>query len=122
MHSKELIAGIVTVVLAFPFAAFAHDGVVHTEAEIKAEVSTLMQQIQALQTQLKALLESSSVNIKARVEDKKIPPGQIGKAICIELKRDLRVGAQGEDVRKLQEMLAADPDAGFRAKATGFFG
>ncbi len=51
-----------------------------------------------------------------------MPPGQVGKMLCITLSRNIGPGSQGDDVRKLQEMLAADPSTGFTASATGFFG
>ncbi|MEK7604619.1 MAG: peptidoglycan-binding domain-containing protein [Patescibacteria group bacterium] len=51
-----------------------------------------------------------------------LPPGQVGKMMCIDLMRNLNVGSQGEDVRKLQELLATDPDAGFTGSSTGYYG
>lgn len=50
------------------------------------------------------------------------PPGQMGKMACIALTRDLKVGSQGDDVRKLQDLLHDDDSAGFTASSTGFFG
>ncbi|MDE1924807.1 MAG: peptidoglycan-binding protein [Patescibacteria group bacterium] len=49
-------------------------------------------------------------------------PGQEGKSACIALTRNLGIGSQGDDVKSLQEMLAADPESGFEATTTGFFG
>ena len=51
-----------------------------------------------------------------------VPPGQVGKALCIALNRNLHRGSQGEDVKKLQEMLKEDRELGFNADATGVFG
>jgi len=119
MQTRKLIAGLAFVALVFPAVSFAHDGEVH--ADVQTQVQSLMSQIHSLQLQLKALLASSTVPAK-HPDDDKARPGQFAKAVCIELKRDLRVGAKGEDVHKLQEMLASDPESGFRAKATGFFG
>ncbi len=51
-----------------------------------------------------------------------MPPGQYGKMMCIKLTRDLKVGSQGDDVRKLQDLLAQDPSTGFTASSTGHFG
>lgn len=120
MQTKKLIAGAVVAAFLIPAASFAQTLDVQTQAK------SLLEQIQALQMQLKVLLASSSAPIKVRPDGMMNPgmmnPGQMGKAVCLELKRDLRVGAQGEDVRKLQEMLASDPESGFRSKATGFFG
>ncbi len=49
-------------------------------------------------------------------------PGQVGKMICIALTRNLALGAKGDDVRKLQDVLREDPDSGFTASSTGTFG
>lgn len=50
------------------------------------------------------------------------PPGQVMKAACITLSRNLSVGSEGSDVRDLQEMLSEDPESGFTASSTGYFG
>ncbi len=51
-----------------------------------------------------------------------VPPGQFAKQACIALMRDLGPGAQGEDVKKLQDLLREDSDSGFTASSTGFYG
>lgn len=51
-----------------------------------------------------------------------VPPGQFAKQACITLMRDLKSGDQGDDVRKLQDLLREDSDTGFIASSTGFFG
>lgn len=51
-----------------------------------------------------------------------LPPGQVAKALCISLARDLGVGSRGEDVKKLQELLAEDSEVDYRSGPTGFFG
>jgi len=51
-----------------------------------------------------------------------LPPGQVGKAMCISLHRTLGPGSRGEDVHKLQEMLAGDSSLGFDASPTGLWG
>lgn len=72
-------------------------------------------------------VESSTIGAVSRVltaasSKPALPPGQVGKAACISLARDLRIGSQGEDVKKLQELLAEDSDVDYRSGATGFFG
>lgn len=64
------------------------------------------------------------VGILASAENKimNAPPGQVGKAMCISLKRNLTPGSRGEDVRGLQEMLREDPELGFSSATTGVFG
>lgn len=119
MKAKFIIAGLMVAAIAAP--AFSSAQTVEVQAQ------SLIAQIQALQLQLKALIASSTQGLSGSVKpmmknDGMMAPGQFGKAMCIELKRDLRHGSQGEDVRKLQEMLRTDPEAGFNAKATGFFG
>ncbi|MEI7720056.1 MAG: peptidoglycan-binding domain-containing protein [bacterium] len=51
-----------------------------------------------------------------------LPMGQAGKMACIALTRNLGLGAKGDDVKQLQEMLAEDPENGFAASSTGTFG
>ena len=51
-----------------------------------------------------------------------MPPGQIGKDVCIALNRNLGPGSRGDDVKSLQELLAEDPSTGFTATPNGFFG
>jgi hypothetical protein len=51
-----------------------------------------------------------------------MPPGQVGKMACITLSRNLGPGSQGDDVKKLQELLASDSSSGFTANPNGFFG
>ncbi len=118
MNKKYIAAAIagLTLVPAFAFAQ---------SSDLQLQVQTLTSQIQALQLQLKTLLASSTMEWKmnaSTTKERMMPPGQMGKQACILLDRNLRVGAQGDDVKKLQEMLAQDPDTGFNAKATGFFG
>ncbi len=118
MDIKHIITGLATAALMLPLAASAQ-----TSVSLEAQVKSLMSQIQTLQMQLKTLLASSSPSGRPIQMDKEhVAPGQIGKQMCITLNRNLRVGAQGEDVRKLQEMLAQDPEAGFKGKVTGFYG
>lgn len=107
-------AGLAVAAIAVPMAAFAQT------TDTQAQAKSLMEQIQALQIQLRTLLASSTPEHKK--PDGMMPPGQVMKERCIEIKRDLRVGSQGDDVRKLQEMLAEEPENGFRSKPTGFFG
>lgn len=51
-----------------------------------------------------------------------IPRGQVGKLMCVLLNRNLAIGTQGDDVRKLQDILREDPETGFTASSTGLFG
>jgi peptidoglycan hydrolase-like protein with peptidoglycan-binding domain len=49
-------------------------------------------------------------------------PGQLAKQACITLSSNLGVGSTGGEVLKLQELLAMDPDSGYTASTTGYFG
>ncbi len=49
-------------------------------------------------------------------------PGQYGKMMCIKLERNLGLGSEGDDVKKLQDLLKQDPSTGFTASSTGHFG
>jgi peptidoglycan hydrolase-like protein with peptidoglycan-binding domain len=92
-------------------------------SDTQSQIQSLLQQIQALQVQLKTLIASSSMNWKiSSSTGMGVPPGQMGKMVCITLNRNLRQGDQGDDVKKLQAMLAEDPENDFHASATGFFG
>ncbi len=120
-HTHKVLAGLTTAVLLLPAAASAQ-----ASASLEMQVKSLMSQIQSLQMQLKTLIGSSSPMIRVEKKEMQGPehmnPGQMGKMMCVTLNRNLRAGAQGDDVKKLQEMLAQDPENEFRGKATGFFG
>lgn len=49
-----------------------------------------------------------------------MPPGQVGKMLCVSLNRNLGPGSQGNDVRKLQDLLKSN--GLFSASSTGVFG
>ncbi len=112
---KRAIAGMTLLTMVAPLAAFAET---NTEVQIKA----LMSQIQTLQLQLKTLISTSMDSSTTRPDGMGMPPGQMGKMMCLRLDRDLRVGSRGDDVKKLQEMLASDKETGFSGAATGYFG
>jgi peptidoglycan hydrolase-like protein with peptidoglycan-binding domain len=110
--TKTLAAGLVAVSLFAPLSAAAQ------ATSTQARIQEIISQISALQMELKTLMASSSSNLGMP----KIPPGQVGKMACISLMRNLGIGATGDDVRKVQEMLSMDPELNFTAGATGFFG
>ena len=51
-----------------------------------------------------------------------MPPQGGVMAACPVPTRSLGLGAKGDDVKQLQDMLAADPASGFTASSTGVFG
>lgn len=118
---KAILAGAVMSVL-LPVLAFAQTN------DTQAQIQSLLNQIHALQEQLKALLASAAASgtrpdlMQKPMQKPNQPPGQLMKIACIELNRNLGIGSQGEDVRKLQEMLANDPANEFHVTPTGFFG
>ena len=114
MH-KRIIAGAVVAAAMLPVLTSA-------QTDVAAQMQSLLSQIQALQLQLKNLVASSSVGVMMKRDGENIPPGQVAKAMCIQLARNLRAGTSGDDVRSLQEMLREDKENGFMGTATGFFG
>ena len=113
---KRIIAGAIIAAAMLPVLASAQT------ADVKTQMQALLSQIQALQLQLKNLMASSSVGVMMKRDGDNMPPGQVAKAMCIQLARNLRVGMSGDDVRSLQEMLREDKENGFMSNATGFFG
>ncbi len=88
------------------------------------QIRTLLKQIAALQSQLVLLLAGQHIGggTSTTTPPLVLPPGQIGKGACIALGRDLHLGDRGNDVMKLQEMLAGDSANGFTVTPTGVFG
>lgn len=71
---------------------------------------------------VQATLTGASVGSSTPSTPQWMPPGQVGKAMCIALNRNLGIGSSGDDVKSLQEMLQQDPESGFTNTATGYFG
>lgn len=128
LHTRKIVAGITAAAVLLPAVVSAQAS---ANGTLSAQVQSLLSQIQALQTQLKTLLGSSTPMMRMekmedRMENKmegtSMNAGQLGKIACVALTRNLRVGSRGDDVKKLQEMLGQDPENEFSAEATGFFG
>ena len=115
-------AGLIIATAVMPFMASAQT------TDVQSQIQSLLNQIKSLQQQLMTLIASSSgsgafgLMASSTHPFGQVPPGQMGKVACIELNRDLRIGARGEDVKKLQEILSEDDDAEFHGGMTGFFG
>lgn len=115
-------AGLIIATTVMPFIASAQT------TDVQSQIQSLLNQIKSLQQQLVTLIASSSASgslgfmASSTHPFGQVPPGQVGKAVCIELNRNLHLGAQGEDVKKLQEILSEDGDAKFHGGMTGFFG
>jgi len=117
-------------ITTFSVAALLLPGVALADASTtQSQIQSLLSQIHTLQQQLAALLASGSsqgthawTGASTTWNGPLMPPGQMGKQLCITLSRDLKEGSQGDDVKSLQEMLAQDPESGFTAAPTGFFG
>lgn len=90
-----------------------------TGSSVQDQIQALLKQIAALQAQLMQLLAARGTGTTTPPV---LPPGQVGKAACVALNRDLHMGDRGDDVKKLQEMLAEDSENEFVATPTGFFG
>lgn len=122
----KMVAGMLLVGMTIPVIASAETSTNGgLSAETQAQIQTLLTQIKALQTQLKNIVASSTPSkgwSNGTSTGQWMPPGQIGKAACIALSRNLRQGDQGEDVKSLQQLLKEDGDNGFTGTPTGFFG
>ena len=114
LHTRKIVAALALGAVLLPAAAFA-------ESTTTAQIQALLAQIKALQEQVR-VLQGSVETRKNTWTASSTPPGQVAKMWCITLNRDLSVGAQGDDVRKLQEMLRDDDDKKFDVLPTGFFG
>ena len=110
--NKKLVAGVMMVSIMLPSLVFA-------QTDVRSQIESLMSQIRTLQAQLHMLLQEAASSTKATLG---VPPGQLSKAMCIRLGRNLRHGMEGEDVRALQEWLLEDKENTFIGRATGFFG
>lgn len=128
---KYLAAGIVAAAIVLPLVSSAEATTsTSTSADVKAQIQALLDQIHALQLQLKALIASSTASGAlhgtttnfGEGDHGMMPAGQMGKMACVTLSRNLGIGSHGDDVMKLQQMLADDPETEFKATATGFFG
>lgn len=113
--TQKVVALCAGVLLALPLAASAED------AAVNAEAQSIVSQIRTLQAQLKTII-ASSTPVRFLKRDGSLNQGQALKRICESLKRDLKVGTQGDDVRDLQLYLKNLEDSGFSGEATGFFG
>lgn len=78
--------------------------------------------ISSVQATLTGAMSTSTPAQSGSMGQGGMPLGQIGKKMCIALTRNLAIGAKGDDVRKLQDLLRDDPDSGFTASSTGTFG
>jgi peptidoglycan hydrolase-like protein with peptidoglycan-binding domain len=103
----------VSLFLAFSFAfspAFAFADTSAT-TNASAQVNAMLQQIQALQAQIKAMQ-----SLQAQVAST-----SAGISTSLALVRQLRQGMSGDDVKMLQTILASDPTI-YSGPITGFFG
>ena len=121
-HTKKFIVGLVAATLLAPALAFAQT------SDKQAQIQALLAQIASLQAQVKALMASDSGSGAPWTASstspgiKMMPPGQVGKMLCIKLERNLGPGSHGDDVKSLQEALGADSSAQFTSASTGVFG
>lgn len=106
MRNRSLLVGIVLFgLLATPFAFAQNTIATPVVAELQAVIQQLQNQIRSLQEQLSALGQELAV-VKTELA----------------LTRTLQRGDTGEEVRKLQEALAQDPEVYPEGLTTGYFG
>src|SRR5262249_10236518 len=129
MQTHKIIASLTAAAVMVPALSFAQ------ATSTQDQVQALLSQIQSLQQQLRALIASSSPKggdwknasstgpwMNGTSTPPGMSPGQMGKMMCIAFTRNLGIGSHGDDVRELQDLLGQDPDSGFMASSTGFFG
>ncbi len=128
MVSKRSIAGAALAVALLPFISFAQT------SDLQTQVQALLSQIKGLQEQLKTLVAANpSLNLRMGTttpkggesergdgNGKMMPPGQVGKMVCIALNRNLGSGSRGDDVKNIQQALK--DEGHFDGQPTGFFG
>jgi peptidoglycan hydrolase-like protein with peptidoglycan-binding domain len=115
---RNTIAAFVAAIMFAPLLTAAQ-----TTSDTQAQMQAILSQIKALQEQLRTLVGSSTgTGQKPWMQGEgEMNRGQMGKMVCIGLQRNLRQGMQGDDVKKLQDMLSQE-DVGFTASPNGFFG
>lgn len=127
LFTKGVISTVVTLSLVVPTATQAAG---LTSAQVNAVIALLQsfnvdtKTIDTVQAVLNhtAKPEAPERTKVASTTLRRLPPGQVGKMACITLSRNLGLGSRGDDVKKLQEMLAEDSESDFHAVPTGFFG
>jgi peptidoglycan hydrolase-like protein with peptidoglycan-binding domain len=102
---KVLVSGLFTTALILsPILAGA-------QTATSTSVNSMLQQIQALQAQIKAMQDAQ----------KQLLAAQTNIQTTLGLIRNLNQGMSGDDVKALQAILASDPTI-FNGQITGFFG
>lgn len=96
-----------------PFVASAQTTTTTTStiAQIQAEIQSVLSHLADLRQQLASLAGAGDGSNATST----------AQGGCPSLTRDLQVGAQGDDVKQLQQFLGQDPTI-FQGSATGFFG
>ena len=126
------ISGLLLATMLMPIAAGAD-----TVSDLQNQIQGLLKQIQALEQQIHVAQASSTPplavystttpgfvgqgGMSGQVGQPGQPAGQNGGMFCLSLKRNLGVGAKGDDVRQIQNVLASDPSI-YTGTTTGYFG
>jgi peptidoglycan hydrolase-like protein with peptidoglycan-binding domain len=93
-----------------------------TVSDLQAQIQSLLSQVKVLQAQLFAARASSTVAASSTPWMRGEGEHRGTNPRCVPLARNLFVGASGDDVRHIQDMLREDGDFGFTSESTGFFG
>ncbi len=99
---KVIVSGVLCAVAVFGGAQAASAETTTTSTKTNAEMLAQIQDLMKLITDLQAKIAEARGEIK-------------------ELVKDLSVGAEGDDVKEIQELLASDPEL-FKVKPTGYYG
>lgn len=118
-----MVAGMTMAAMLLPVIASADT------IDVQSQIQALLSQIQTLQQQLRTLVASSTSAMGGEhgwmmgsTTPVAMPSGQIAKAACVTLNRNLGVGSRGDDVKGLQQMLSDDSESGYSGGVTGYFG
>ncbi len=116
-HSRSLATFFMSLLMMSPALASAQ-----ATGDASSQVQGLLAQIKALQEQLRIIVQGHASSIGGGWMGTSTPSGDMRTLHCMEIKRDLKKGAKGDDVSALQEMLAKDSDVFPEGSVTGVFG
>jgi len=112
MFKQKIAAGLLGLAMVIPMIASAD-----TTTDAQNQIQTLLGQIKALQEQIRTIISS---NPGAGGHTGTTTPQ--GNGPCFMPMRTFGMGAKGDDVKGLQQMLRGEAASEFQGEATGFFG
>jgi peptidoglycan hydrolase-like protein with peptidoglycan-binding domain len=113
MFKQKIAAGLLGLAMVLPMIASAD-----TTSDAQNQIQTLLSQIKALQEQIRTIIGANPGIAGGGNAGTTTPNG----GPCFMPTRSLGMGAHGDDVKGLQEMLRNDRESGFTGTTSGFFG